>query len=340
MSDLSKEEKNILQHLKAGRWNELEQIAFVMDGDSSIIVFRDNVLKVTRFWQKRLEFFIYSDQYTGKKLFEEWERFIDFCRDYQIKDVSIFFAIKSFVFKKIIDFLLKASKDSDNSNREILVLLSYAFYEADMIEKSVETLEFILARFLEKDDARVYTLLGDIYAELYGVKDAKRDLAVIMFNELFLKCIDTVDVESIEYKDIQILSQGIRNDLFPENQVKYWIPIYGYLYGGLTIRRNLRYEEYKKLQDMISELESDIRTGDHLEILIPKILNVYFWVFDYYVYQMKTLGGATQIYRRVLELLAVLYQVPGYEESAKKIGLHAEKVLDMLLHSAQSKHNN
>ena len=332
MSDLSKEQKNILQHLKAGKWEQIEHIAFALDGDSSVVSFRDDVLKIIRFWQKRTEFLVYEDQSTGKKLFAEWEHFIDFCREYEIQNVLAFFAIKSFVLKKTIDFLLRASKEFDNSNREVLVLLAYAFYEAEMIDKAADTLEYILARFLDEDDARVYTLLGDIY----GTNDNKKDLAVIMFNELFLKCIDHVDIESIDYKDIQTLVDGIKNDLFADNHVKYWIPIYGYLYGGLTVRRNLRYEEYKKLQDTISQLEGEIRVGNNLEILIPKLLNTYFWVFDYYVYQMKTLGGASQINKRVLELLAMLYQVPGYEEAAGKIGLCAEKVLDILVKTAQT----
>ena len=336
MSGFSKEEKNILQHLKAGRWTEVEQIAFSIDGGSVNIELRDDVLKITRFWQKRLDLFVYEDENSGQKLFAEWEHFVDFCCEYNIKEPTIFLATKSFVLKKIIDFLTKTSREKDNASREILVFLAYAFYEAEMIDRAVETLEFILGRFQDENDARVYTLLGDLYAEIYTKNHPKRDLAVIMFNELFLKCINDVDINNIDYHDIQKLAQGVRADHFPENEVKYWIPIYGYLYGGLTVRRNLRYEEYKKLQDFISSLEAEVRENENIEILIPKLLNVYFWVFDYYVYQMKTLGGATQICRRVLELLALLYHVPGYEESVYKLGLHAEKVLDMLLKTANT----
>lgn len=337
MSDFSKEERQILQYLKAGRWTDVEQIAFSLEGNAKETQLRDDVLKTTRFWQKRLEFFSYTNEHSGIKLFAEWDHFIDFCCEYTMRDHSVYLAVKSFVFKKVIDYLTKASREKDNTSKEILVHLAYAFYEAEAIDRAVETLEFILTRFQNEDDARVFTLLGDLYAECYPSHHPKRDLAVIMFNELFLKCVDDVEIENIEYKDIEKLVQAIRGDLFPENEVKYWIPIYGYLYGGLTVRRNLRYEEYKKLQDLISHLETEIRENEHLEILIPKLLNVYCWIFDYYVYQMNTFGGATQIYRRVLELIAVLYQVPGYEESMKKIGLHAEKVFDMLLQSANVK---
>ncbi|MGL4367398.1 MAG: hypothetical protein ACRCTQ_03865 [Brevinemataceae bacterium] len=334
MSDFSQEEKNVLHYLKSGSWAEAEHIAFDMDNSSENVP-RDDVLKATRFWQKRTECFSYQNQSTGSVLFAEWENFVDFCKEYKISSYPIFLAVKSYIFKKIIDFLSRASRDLDNSDRNILVLLAYAFYEADMIDRSVETLEYVLGRFSDEDDYRVYTLLGDIYAEIYPENHPKRDLAVIMFNELFLKCMDTLDVDSIEYFEIHKLIQGIRGDLFPEREIKYWIPIYGYLYGGLTVRRNLRYEEYKKLQERISLLESEVRDQDkeRLEIIIPKLLNVYFWIFDYYIYQMHTLGGASQIYRRVLELLALLYQIPGYEESAKKLGLCAERVLDMLLRS-------
>jgi len=331
LSDFTKEEKNILQNLKSGRWAEAEQIAFAIDDSSILVAIRDNVLKATRFWQKRSELFVYSDEKIGTKLFVEWEDFIDFCCEYKLESYAVFLAVKSYIFKKIIDFLSRSSRDCGNSNRETLVLLAYAFYEAEMVDRAVETLEYVLGRFPDEDDYRVYTLLGDIYANLCLEGSHKKDLAIIMFNELFLKCVDTLDLDGIEYEDIAKLTQAIRNDLFPEKELRYWVPIYGYLYGGLTVRRNLRYEEYKKLQERIAILESEIRTGDNLEIIIPKLLNVYFWIFDYYIYQMRTPGGANQIHQRVLELLALLCQVPGYEESAKKLGLCAEKTLDMLL---------
>ncbi len=335
MPEFSKEEKSIFQYLKAGRWSDVEQIAFALEDQNTD--FRDSVLKVTRFWQKRLELFVYEKEDTGIELFKEWEHFVYFCGEYKVNDVNIFLATKSYVLKKVIDFLTKASREKDNTSREILVYLAYAFFEADVIDRAIDTLEFILGRFQEENDARVYTLLGDLYAEVYPENHPKRDLAVIMFNELFLKCVDTVDIDNIEYPDINKLIQGIRADLFPENEIKYWIPVYGFLYGGLTVRRNLRYEEYKKLQEQIVALENELREQENTSIIIPKLMNVYFWVFDYYVYQMKTLGGAMQIYRRVLELFAVLYHVPGYEESAQKLGLHSEKVIEMLMRTAQEK---
>lgn len=332
MTELSKEEKTILQHLKAGRWNDVEQIAFSTEEQNT--EFRTNVLKVTRFWQKRLELFISTDEDAGITLFKEWDHFVHFCCEYNVKEREIFLATKTYVLKKVVDFLTKASREKDNASKELLVYLAYAFYEADINERAIEVLEFILGRFQDDSDARVYTLLGDIYAELYPENSPKRDLAIIMFNELFLKCIETVDINNIDYEDINILMQGIRADLFPEQEIKYWIPVYGYLYGGLTVRRNLRYDEYKQLQETIATLEGEIREKEHTATIIPQLLNVYFWIFDYYVYQMKTLGGAMQICRRVLELFAMLYHIPGYEESAHKLGLHAEKVLDMLLRSA------
>ncbi|MGL4394885.1 MAG: hypothetical protein ACRCS8_06655 [Brevinema sp.] len=331
MSDFSKEEKNILQNLKSGRWIDVEHLAFELADGSKTAEWRDDILKTTRFWQRRLDLFSYRDAKSGSSLFAEWEDYVDFCCEYQIKTYPVFFAVKTYVFKKIVDFLSRASRDCDNSNREILVQLAYAFYEAELLERSIETLEFVFGRFPDESDHRVYTLLGEIYSLVYADDPSQKDLAVIMFNELFLKCVDEVDLNLIEYEPISHLAQMIHKDLFPENQIKYWIPIYGYLYGGLTVRRNLRYEEYKKLQETISQLESEVHSSENLEILVPKLLNLYFWIFDYYIYQMHTTGGANQIYRRVLELFALLFQVPMYEESAKKLGMRAETVLDGLL---------
>ncbi len=328
MSDYSKEEKSVLQYLKSGRWSEAEQIVFEMEEQQG---FCDDVLKTTRFWQKRQDLLVYTDENTGVDLFKEWDQYVRFCIEYNIKDHRVFLAAKSCILKKVIDFITKASREKDNTSKDLLVYLSYAYYEAEIYDRSIQTLEYILGRFPEENDARVYTLLGDLYNTVYAKDDPRRDKAIIMFNELFLKCPDTVDLDNIDYSDIEKLAQAARSDLFPENEVKYWVPVYGYLYGGLTVRRNLRYDEYKKLQERISDLECDVREKEKTEIYIPKLLNTYFWVFDYYVYQMKTPGGAAQIVKRVFELFAMLYALPGYDESARKLGIQADKVLNTLL---------
>lgn len=336
MLDFSTEEKSILQDLRSGRWAAVEQKAFAIEDESSLSLLRTDALKVAKYWQRRTDVLVYKNNHSGTELFSEWEDFVSFCKTAEITQQSVFTSVKNFVLKKVIDFLTRTSKEVNNTDREILVQLSYAFYELEMPQQAMETLEFILSKFLDVDDFRVYALIADVYAEVYPHGDPKHDLVAVMFSELFLKCADTVDINSLEYEVVNKLAQSVRTDLLPEDTVPYWIPIYGYLYGGLTVRRNLRYEEYKKLQNTISFLEGEIRDNKNLEILIPKVINVYLWIFDYYLYQMKTHGGAVQIFRRVLELFALLYQIPGYEDSAKKLGLCAENVIDTLLHCMQN----
>ncbi|MGL5254123.1 MAG: hypothetical protein ACRC9L_03825 [Brevinema sp.] len=323
----SRMEQEILQSLMAGAWGKTEQIAFSLD--DSFMDVRDDVLKMARFWQKRIPLLSYKDSSSGKVLFREWEDFVDFCQEQDVRSSHMFLAIKSFILGRVIDFLSRASRECDNTQREILVLLAYAFDECEQVGRAIETLNFILTKFPDDADYRVYSLLGDIYS--LDREYMKKEYAVCYFNELFLQCTDKIDIDSIESPLITRLVQLVRADYFPEDKMCYWIPVYGYLFGGLTLRRRLEYEEYKKIQAKISAYERSFRGGENLEVTIPKLMNLYFWIFDYYVYQMRTPEGVKQIYERVLYLAAELCRLYSYEEVGKKIGLQAEKVLDAYL---------
>lgn len=323
----SRAENEILQNLKTGRWSEVERTAFGLD--DGYMDFRDDILKITRFWQKRVAALAYTGSSSGRSLYQEWESFYDFCQGQGVSSVPVFLAVKSFVLKRIIDFLTRASRECDNSDKEQLILLAYALEEADQAPRAVETLNFILTRFPDDADYRVYSLLGDIYS--LDKDMMKNDYAVCYFNELFMKCADRVQLDAIDSPIIARLEKMVRGDYFSEDKIRYWIPVYGYLFGGLNIRRRLEYDEYKKIQNSISSLENDFREGDNLETVIPKLLNLYFWIFDYYVYQMRTPEGVHQVYVRVLQLCANLTCIYTYEESGKKIGFQAERVLDAYL---------
>jgi hypothetical protein len=62
-----------------------------------------------------------------------------------------------------------------------------------------------------------------------------------------------------------------------------WMPIYGCLYGVFSVKRELKPVEVGRLKQSIFTLENEIRSRpDNLSLLIPRLINRYFWLIDQY----------------------------------------------------------
>jgi hypothetical protein len=62
-----------------------------------------------------------------------------------------------------------------------------------------------------------------------------------------------------------------------------WIPVYGYLMGVFSVKRELKQVEVGRLKQSIFSLEAESAANpDKRELLKPRLLNRYFWLIDHY----------------------------------------------------------
>jgi hypothetical protein len=67
-------------------------------------------------------------------------------------------------------------------------------------------------------------------------------------------------------------------------ELEEWIPVYGVLFGIFTVKRELRAIELGKLKQSIFSLENEVRERpEEAPLLIPRLINRYFWLIDHYV---------------------------------------------------------
>ena len=60
--------------------------------------------------------------------------------------------------------------------------------------------------------------------------------------------------------------------------------MYGVLYGVLNINRPLRPIEFSNLKRDITSLENEIQSStSEVSLLVPRLINKYFWLIDYYM---------------------------------------------------------
>jgi tetratricopeptide (TPR) repeat protein len=292
--------RQIYESLKNGEIEQADELAnnalTEAINDSEL----DGILKIIKFWQNREKYFVFDESANnGEALFDEWDRFMDFCIANKIDNKKAVLAVKSYVFKMIVDMLIEYYRIVPVKDKETLILLGEAFYETGLIEKAIETLEYAMNVFREDDDVRIYLLLGDMYAET-----GDEELAMVMFGEAFFKFPQLVSLDKVDFPALHKLEKMICDDGFDGNEIVEWMPVYGYFYSGLTARRGIGYEEYLGLQNKIREYEKSLVVDKKvINIIIPRLINYYLWVFDYYVYQVRSIVGAKKIASRIFELL-------------------------------------
>jgi len=108
--------------------------------------------------------------------------------------------------------------------------------------------------------------------------------AKVFFREAFFLAADKIDLLFLDSELILRLIELVRQYGYPERVMREWIPVYGVLYGVLNITRPLRPIEFSNLKRDITSLENEIQSSTGgISVLVPRLINKYFWLIDYYL---------------------------------------------------------
>lgn len=298
MQDSLEIKKNIYGLLREGNIEAAEELTLKGMEDDLNNADYEQILKILKFWHNRADLFVFKEQ-NGEKLFAEWDHFVEFCEKNSIDNKKAFLSIKDFIFRKIVDLLIDTYKLSPVPDRETLILLGQSFYEIGLPDKAVETLEYAMNLSKDESDVRIFLLLGNLYGQT-----GEKDLAMVMYNEAFFRFPQQVNVDAIDYVSIQKLRQMAREDGFKDNEVLEWIPVYGYLFDVLTARRKLDYNDYMGLKERITDYEKNLKVDKKsVNIIVPRLINFYYWILDYYLFEMKAYGPAENVMHRTQGLI-------------------------------------
>jgi hypothetical protein len=79
--------------------------------------------------------------------------------------------------------------------------------------------------------------------------------------------------------------------------------VYGTIWGVFSVKREMKPLEFGKLKQAIHQLEKECAAGGAgREILVPRLLNRYFWLIDHYM-------SAGEPRERVEEVLAKIREL-------------------------------
>jgi len=298
--ELVEAKHRLYQLLSEGKLDEVQQEALELMSTYPQDRDLEELLVTVRFWQHRQEYFILQDDATGgEELFHEWEKYESFRREKGYHNLKIYQAIKYFVFSRLMDMLIELYQLSPVPRRDILTMLGEVFVTLGMVDRAIETLEYALSLGSGEDDVPLYVLLGNAYAEA-----GQEDMASVMYNDALYLNPPMVEIDKITYAPLQKLADLIHSHGVKKELVGEWLPVYAFVHGTLKHKRELSTRAHQELRQRVSMLEQTIKYDKRaLEVLVPRLINSYLWMLDYYLYQAKVKQNALALSNKIIQVV-------------------------------------
>jgi len=187
------------------------------------------------------------------------------------------YAVRFYVYSKALSFFEGLLGNQANQHDPVLLLLIGRCYKGTgNYDEALKYLE--QAVHIKREDAETLAEVADINALLAQTKAAKA-----LFREAFFIDPSRINILSLESALIQKLRDDVSALGFKEDELREWIPVYGYLWGVFSIKRELKQTEAGRLKQSIFSLEAEYDANPSRRALLkPRLLNHYFWLIDHY----------------------------------------------------------
>ncbi len=246
------------------------------DLENSEIIF---TLKCANFWADRMaKIQSFSSCFEkGEALIDQWK---NFCSAFSIRSgehEQSLYCVRKGIFSKAKEYYEAILKEPSGAQK------SETYSRLGLCNKKLGDYEAAL-KFLSDaigknpDSAEILAEMADTYALAGESKTAK-----LLFREAFFLDAQEIDTGLLESELFCNLYQQVADLGYKDDVLLEWIPVYGVLYGVFNIKRTLRVYEIAKLKQSIYALETELKeASSEPELLIPKLINRYFWLIDHY----------------------------------------------------------
>lgn len=254
-------------------------------------------LKCCKFWKGKLPRLneIHDDYERGEYLLAQWIVFRDFMKSFSRDIDRELFVLRQWVFGTALVNFKRVLRSDEEPDADLVLRIGRCYKALGDFEKALQYLESVGRK--RREDPEFLGETADCYALINETKAAKA-----FFREAFFINPQKVHIEYLESGLITRLIARVREFGYAENVLREWIPVYGVLLGVLNVKRELRPLEYGKLKQSIFSLEKRIQEeGADGEdgILVPRLLNRYFWLIDHYVNAHENRERVEEILKKI-----------------------------------------
>jgi tetratricopeptide (TPR) repeat protein len=265
--------------------------------------------RTAKFWSNREKEI--KKTVEGKKtadfLMEEWNAFEDYASYKEMKSSSAYKSAMRYIFFKAAEQYKLAFQHNEETNDkfDLLINLGECFLRLKEHKYAIETLEYAMTSY--KSNAKLLFILGESY---YHIDDIPKCL--LYMREAFQIDPSQIDLSLIDAKPITEIIEAIHNSGKNVRDVREWIPVFGFLTDIFYVRRNLNKHQVESLKREVFNLENSFTrmNSDDIEAtnILPRIINKYLWLLDYYEHQNINIENSDQIKNRLLSFDKELFQ--------------------------------
>jgi tetratricopeptide (TPR) repeat protein len=292
------------KHLRAHELREAEGVlerALSVDFEDARIVAS---LKYVNFWSERERTLndIANPFERGEYLLGQWPVFDRFVQRAGSSCEPCLHAVRVHVFGLALEEFERLRRESDAPDAELLARIGRCHKGLGSYDQALSFLQAAAAK--RSDDAEALAELADCYALVNEVQAAKA-----FFREAFLVDPQRVKIDMLESQMIRRLVEKVKEHGLEGPQLLEWLPVYGVIYGVLTVKRELRAIEYGKLKQSIYALERERAEGRDKDGLIePRLINRYFWLIDHYVNTKDSTGNVDEVLLKLRSVSERIYR--------------------------------
>ncbi|HOO70234.1 MAG TPA: hypothetical protein PK926_00620 [Spirochaetota bacterium] len=265
--------------------------------------------RTARFWHNREKELNNLDdgKATADFLMNQWKEFEEYSASREMVSSSAHKAAMQYVFFKASEHYKISFRKQENTTGdfELLLNLGDCFLRLEEYNNAIETLEY--ARNSFKSSARLLAILGEAY---FHMNDIPRSL--LYFREAFFIDPSEVDLNLVKAQPIKETIEIIRREKSDYKDIREWIPVYAFICDVFYIKGKLYKSQVESIEREIYNLEINYQKLNAEQVedtnIMPRLINKYLWMLDYYEFQNYNYDHLSQIRDRLITLDRKLFE--------------------------------
>ena len=256
--------------------------------------------RTSKFWDNRHDELVSLGQGkdTADFLMQQWNDFAAYAAEKTFTDTPAFKAAMKHVYFTAAHHYKIAFQTQQNPTDGFALLLNLGvcFITLGEYNLAVETLEY--ARTSSSVSARTLALLGEAY---FHTGDIPKSM--LLFREAFFINPAEIDLELIKSKPIQDIITHLEKIKPHADDIREWIPVAGYTEDIFYVKRQLNNQQVESIKRDIYNLEQNLKNMPSDKIskspILPRIINKYLWMLDYFIFQKYDFQSISEIRSRL-----------------------------------------
>jgi tetratricopeptide (TPR) repeat protein len=234
----------------------------------------------------------------------EWKNFQDYISRESLPYEPAQFAVQQGFFKNALEEYKKMLEEKDPLQKAEI------YKNAGICYKKLGDFENARAFLTEANN--IYPNLSSVLAELADCYSlcGEDKFGKVLYREAFFADPDSIDLDFLDSELIKCLIEKTKSKGYSGKALLYWIPVYGVLGGVFNMKRELTSQEVARLKKDIYAMENEIKDPScNSEILIPRMLNCYFWLMDHYDLANENQAKINEVLLRIKLLDTSVYEM-------------------------------